>query len=89
MTIPLVVLAVLSLVGGWVGLPERVALGQRRSAASSRPSPATRTSPRAPAASSWPLMLDGDGARRPPAPRFAYVFYVRLPGLPAVARAGG
>ena len=56
MTVPLVVLAVLSVVGGWVGLPEGWLWGQR-SVGSSRRSPGTRTSRRTAPPAKAALML--------------------------------
>ena len=78
------VLAVLSVVGGWVGLPDGLALGQPRSATSWRRS--TGAPARATTASTLGeellLMVDRDRRSPSPASALAYVFYVRLPGLP-------
>ena len=82
MTIPLVILAVLSIVGGWVGLPEHWLWGNR-SASSWRRSPATRTSSTAAMLGEGALMLIATALAVAGA-TLAYVFYVRLPGLPMV-----
>jgi len=83
MTVPLVILAVLSIVGGWVGLPEHWLWGNRLGEFLA---PVTGH----PHAAEHAGIL-GEGALMLIATTFAvagatlaYVFYVRLPGLPMV-----
>jgi NADH-quinone oxidoreductase subunit L len=81
MTIPLVILAVLSIVGGWVGLPEHWLWGNASASSWHRHGP------------SAPSSTAGCSARGADADRdrlaiagatLAYVFYVRMPGMPMV-----
>ncbi len=80
MTIPLIVLAVLAAVGGWVGLPEGLLWGDAfarfLSPVVGNFKPAVEASPAM--LSAVATGLGGLGIL------FAYVFYLRMPGLPSL-----
>jgi NADH-quinone oxidoreductase subunit L len=82
MTIPLVVLAALSLVGGWVGLPEGWLWGQAfdrfLAPVTGHPHVAEHAAGVETALMLITTILAAAGAT------LAYVFYVRLPGLPMI-----
>ncbi len=80
MTLPLVVLAALSVAGGWVGLPHGLLWGN---AFARFLSPVVGTFEPAREASTFLLSLAATGASAAGI-ALAYVFYIRLPGLPMI-----